>query len=161
MYVALYCLFFIFADGCGKDLNSDLFSLSVPSNISPENKWASGYKGKIAFAFLPKKTKVKSFNWTVNQNGKKHNFYFLRKQNSRTNSVREKQSSGLFEVYNRLDYPRDFDIYSHFNIIGKTNASTNFDLEFSLNYFSTTKKCSINNITFSSKKPFEFNCFET
>ena len=122
--------------------------------MDPENKWAIGYTGLIAYTFMPEKINIKSFSWKVkHKNGMEENFYFESQYNFDFKYyywVRGEQSSGSFKVetsaYSSLKY-----IYSYVSVIKETTASTNFDLEFSLDDFLTVKKCSITNITFSGK----------
>ena len=112
---------------------------------------ASGFTGLIVYAFMPEKSKVKSFNWKVkHKNGKEEIFYFESKSNNNTyHWIEETKSLGLFKVEAGVGIPGNY-VYSYFIIVEKTFEKSALDLEFSLNDFSTTKNCSINNITFSS-----------
>ena len=125
--------------------------------MKPENKWASGYKGQIVYAFMPEKIQVKNFNWKVKwKNGKEENFHFESQYNYEFNYyywVRGEKSSESFEVDTNVYSDAKY-IYSYFDVIKETTASSSFDLEFSLDDFLTIKKCSINNITFSGKNVY-------
>ena len=144
-----------FLDDCGKTpwspFITDGFSLNVI--VDPEDKLASGFKGQLVFATIGNRKKVKSFNWKVkHKNGMEENFYFEGKYNNNTYYwIYETKSLGSFRVVTNVHNLKER-ISSYFNIIEKASEKSYFNLEFSGNDFSTTKKCSITNITISGKK---------
>ena len=121
--------------------------------MDPEDKLASGFKGQLVFATIANRKKVKSFNWKVkHKNGMEENFYFEGKYNNNTYYwIDETKSLGSFRVVTNVHNLKER-ISSYFNIIEKASEKSYFNLEFSGNDFSTTKKCSITNITISGKK---------
>ena len=128
--------------------------MNVSTDVNPENGWVSGYEGQIAYAFIPRKKIVRSLNWKVKQNGNEYNFQFFSYLTADSyygfrywRWESEEKSSDLFKV-NTTVYSDATYIYSNFSIIKKTAANSTFDLEFSIDNFVTTQKCSINNITF-------------
>ena len=123
-------------------------SLGGPEH-KPESKWSIGYKGQIAYAFLPDKEEVYSFNWKVKQPGKEIDFYF---DNLHRLSKGNTKSSDIFQIKNSVSTSSSQNyIYSYFHVIEKATSNLTFDLQFSLNDFDLTKHCTVNDITFSGK----------
>ena len=133
---------FLFLDDCGNNWSKDKFSLEIISNEN-DNLYASGFKGLLLYAFMPLKSNVKSFKWTVKQENKNTEFSFT------SWSYKEKRSD-LFKVDNTVNDGQNF-IFSYFNLIEKAFLNTTFDLEFSMNDYTTSKSCTINDFTFSGK----------
>ena len=102
--------------------------------------FASGFEGLLLYAFMPDKSSVKSFKWTVKQENRNTEFSF-------TNSNYETKSSDHFKVDNSVNVGRNY-VFSYFHLIEKATLNTTFDLEFSLNDYTTTKSCTINYFNF-------------
>ena len=100
---------------------------------------------------MREKTKVKSFNWRI-KHEREENFYFESKHNGAHYYWNtEEKTSEMFKVLTEESNTENY-FYSFFDIIKETAVNSAFDLEFLFDDFSTTKYCSVKNITFSGKK---------
>ena len=121
-----------FIDGCGYRSDTDGFSLNI--NVKPENKWASGYKGLIAYAFMYEKTKVKSFNWRI-KHEREENFYFESKHNGAHYYWNtEEKTSEMFKVLTEESNTVNY-FYSYFDIIKETAVTLLLTWSFCLMIF--------------------------
>jgi len=132
--------------GCGNDAYADKFSLYVSQSVNPENRWVDRYKGPMLWAFIPEHSIVKSFSWKIKLGNGDISFSFERSLGLWT-AVSE--IYGKFKVENSVGEFSSTYIYSYFSLAEEATLDTNFDLEFSLNDYISTKKCAINNFTFS------------